>query len=147
MITSNIVNITQHVPDEKETSNDEESQIVNPKFAGDKQVLAIKVDTMDAKTTISASKIRNKVFGFGDDEITFKSQLSACSYDKINFVPFNGNTTGGNPISNGVVEIYVPIKVQGMSDDSDLTMEVIKLTQEKYGAIPDQFDHVLIILP
>ena len=141
------INIAEQAGQKPEIPSMDNLPSYNSKFIGNKTILAIKVDAMDAKTSTSIAQIKNTLFGIENKKVTFKSQMSACSFNKINFAPFNGNTTGGNFISNGAVEIFVPMSIRDMTEGDELENEVRKRMEEKYGSLQNQFDHVIIILP
>ena len=115
-------------------------------FVGDKIVLAIKVDANNTETKSSADKIGNKLFGTSGDKVTVKSQLSECSMNQLNMIPFNGTTPSGEVIINGVGNVFLPFALKSKYDQSrenDITNAIVS----KYGNLADLVDHLPLVLP
>lgn len=54
---------------------------------GIKTVLAVQVIGADNSTTASMVEISDSTFGTAGDQVNFKSQYAACSFDKLNITP------------------------------------------------------------
>ena len=115
-------------------------------FSGTRTVLAVKIDAPDTETTSSANRISNKIFGTGNDEVNFKSQMLDCSFNKLNFEPFVGTTPNDIDISNGVVSLTVPFNLLN-AYDWNVEGKLLDLIYEKFGDLKSQIDHLILVLP
>lgn len=115
-------------------------------YSGTKTVLAIKIDAPDTKTTSSTDRISDKIFGTGNDIVNFKSQMSDCSFNKLNFEHFSGTTPSGIDISNGVGTLNVPFNLKN-AYDWDVEAKLLNMVNEKFGDLKSQVDHLILVLP
>ena len=122
------------------------SQSESLPFTGTRSVLAIKIDALDTETTSSADRISNKLFGTGNDEVNFKSQMLDCSLNKLIFEPFIGTTPEGIVISNGVGSLTAPFELRN-SYDLNVESTLLDLIKEKFGDLKGQIDHLILVLP
>ena len=114
---------------------------------GPHKVLAIRVEAKDSSTTASKNRLGDDIFGLGDDQINLSSRFDACSYGQLQFEPYNGATTGGPTITDGVYELSMDnYNVVGVRD---FTAEkaVVEAAEAKLGNLEEQFDYVMICLP
>ena len=115
-------------------------------FVGDKIVLAIKVDAADTETTNSADMISDKLFGTLGDKVNLKSQMSECSMNQLNLIPFNGTTPNGKVINNGVGNVNLPFDLKNKFDES-YDNKILNAIKKKYGNMQGHVDHLLLVLP
>ena len=115
-------------------------------FVGNKTILAIKVDATDTETTSSASKISDKLFGTSGDKVNIKSQISGCSMNQLNFIPFNGTTPSGEVILNGVGNVDLPFDLKNKMNES-YENKIFRAVKKKYGNLKGHVDHLLLVLP
>jgi len=115
-------------------------------FIGNRVVLAVKIDAIDTETSLSTSQISDTLFGTGNDTVTMSSQVSSCSYNQLNFIPFNGTTPTGEVVINGVGELFLPFN---LIEKFNFQMEykILNRIEKKYGALKDFVDHIILILP
>lgn len=100
---------------------------------GNKALLVVRVATLDANTSYSATKLSQSVFGQG----SAKSQYSACSFNQLNFHP-----AIGDGVSKGVIEITI---LQNITKTSRNVIQ--NAITEKLGGKPLYADHVMYCLP
>ena len=113
--------------------------------SGAKQVLAIRADGLDTSTTSNKETISDKIFGTGEDKLNLRSQYKACSYDKLNFVPYSGVTSTGEYIENGVAEVNVTKIINGTSSEM-IMVAMLQAAFEKYGDLEEP-DHIMLCVP
>lgn len=111
---------------------------------GTRKAIVFRVRANDVTSTSEEAELGKSVFGTSGKP-TLKSQFEACSYNKIQFIPFTGKTTTGEDISNGVTTIEIGTEVIG-KNDTDIASEVEEAAVKKLGGL-EQFDHFLISLP
>ena len=133
-------NTTPEVIVNSEVQNDEFS------FVGNKTVLVIKVNAKDTETTSSAARISDEIFGTAGDKVNLKSQMSECSMNKLNFIPFNGTTPNGKIIENGVGNIFLSSNLKN-AYDTKKENEILDAVKKKYGKLKGLVDHLMIVLP
>ena len=118
-------------------------------FVGNKTVLAIKINAADTNTTSDADRISNKLFGTSGDSVNLKSQISECSMNQLNFLPFNGTTPNGEIILNGVGSVDLPFDLKNKFDKNQQRYinKILNAIRQKYGNLKGDVDHLLLILP
>lgn len=117
---------------------------------GDRTVLLVRVKTKGAvrsRTTASAAKLSDSVFGTDGDPVNLKSQYAACSYGKLRFAPFE---TSNPPLSApGVYEVTVdtPESYKDSTEKDDFLVD--EVTEQLNAAFGNTFpfDYVMICLP
>jgi hypothetical protein len=110
-------------------------------ITGVRTVLVVRVSTTDLQVTLSAQNLSNYIFS--NNSITFPSQMDACSFGQLQFVPFQG-------AEGGVVEIAVNASIANFSDYNVLANETVNELKTLYNVsqITDiGVDHVMICLP
>jgi len=115
-------------------------------ITGVKTVLAIRVTARDSVTTASAAQISDDVFGNGRDPFNLASGFSTCSYNKLRFVPYNGRTSTGVTIANGVTDVTISINVRGATMGS-VEDDVLRAAASRLGNLAAQFNYVMLCLP
>jgi hypothetical protein len=108
---------------------------------GDRTVLAVSVVANDASTTSSIEQIANFTFGTGGDPVNLVSQYSACSYNKLRFVPTTDSRT-----TNGVYKVAINMSVIGVGD-TPVENAIISALTTQFGVLSSKFNHVMICFP
>jgi Gametolysin peptidase M11 len=108
---------------------------------GDRTVLAVSVVANDASTTSSIEQIANFTFGTGGDPVNLVSQYSACSYNKLRFVPTTDSRT-----TNGVYKVAINMSVIGVGD-IPVENAIISALTTQFGVLSSKFNHVMICFP
>jgi len=81
-------------------------QANKPSMIGTKTVLMIRViDKSDTEPLSSTDELYENIFG--EDKLTFKTQINDCSYGKFQVVPYEGETPSQMQIENGFVDVKV----------------------------------------
>ncbi len=107
------------------------------KTTGIKTLLVVRVVAADGATTASMSELSDSVFGTYGDSFNLASQYSACSHNKLNFVPAKGAK-----IINGVREVTIST----FTSDGDAKMNNAIL--QALGKKPYRLaDHLMFCLP
>lgn len=114
--------------------------------SGSRDVIVVRVVAADASTTASEAVLSDKVFGTAGDVVNLRSQYLACSDGQASFDPFNGPTSTGAMVSNGVTTVTIPSNVIG-ADGLTIMNEVLAVGKLALGDWSLQFDHVLVVLP
>jgi len=113
---------------------------------GIKKVLVVRADAQGSVTTATKETLSDKVFGTNGDTATLKSQYLACSHGKLIFQPFQGMTTGGTYVENGVIDVTITNEVPGASR-YDIEDALEEAADKLVGSLREQFDHVMLCLP
>ena len=113
---------------------------------GEKTVLALRVVAPDSSTTSIESTISDEIFGTSGDNINLSTQYDACSYGKLTFVPFNGITSTGVSITDGVATVDITQNVNG-AENGVIRDAVTAEATTKFGSLSSQFDYVMQCLP
>ena len=113
---------------------------------GTKTVLALRVVAPDSSTTSDEATISDEIFGTSGDAINLSSQYAVCSYDQLIFEPFNGATSTGEQITNGVATVEITENVNG-ADDGTIRNAITNAGNSKFGNMQSQFDYVMQCLP
>jgi len=115
---------------------------------GDKNLLVVKViDVNGLAVAESLAQISDDVFGSFSNPVNLKSQMSACSFGKVNFIPGAfPESAGDNADSPGVIEVNIPISLTA-SNRYDVANAVTTAVQEKLGtSLPGPYQHVMCVL-
>lgn len=101
------------------------------------------VDRNGRAPTDSASDMVDKVFA---DDINLKTQMTACSYGKLNIEAFHGNTPNNVYINNGVVDVNFDYDMNdGGNGNDQLAMAA---ANAQLGSLDDpMFDLVMFCFP
>ena len=115
---------------------------------GDKTILVVKVtDAVGKARPETIRTISDDVFGTFGDPVNLKSQMLGCSFGKFNILPATDwSVPNKGHIFNGVMEVTIPVTLQG---NSDLTIQnaVTRKVQEVLGlTLPGPFHLVMYIL-
>jgi len=116
-------------------------------YEGKKPILALRVtDSGGLVHPDSADTISDKIFGTNGDKVNIKSQLAACSYDKLQVTNEYDIDISDKLAAPGVIEIEIPISLVG-NDRRAIRTELIRATQNKLGfALPGPFQNVMFVL-
>jgi len=69
-----------------------------------------------------------------------------CSYNQLNFIPFNGITPKGEVVTNGVGDLFLPFNMTDKFDDK-IEIKILNRIEKKYGKLREFVDHIILILP
>mmetsp|Transcript_25370 Transcript_25370/g.42166 ORF Transcript_25370/g.42166 Transcript_25370/m.42166 type:complete len:865 (-) Transcript_25370:92-2686(-) len=112
------------------------------KKVGDRSIAIFRVTGSDASPSYSASDISNAFFGTSGDPNNLKSRYAACSMDQLIFNPGTGNG-----FTNGVAELTVSAKTQGVNVH-DLLNKVTDAVIARFGSsLKNSYDHIVYALP
>lgn len=116
-------------------------------YEGKKPILAVRVtDSGGLVHPDSADIISDKIFGTRGDKVNIKSQLAACSHDKLQVTNEYDVDISDKLTAPGVIEIDIPISLVG-SDRRAVRTELIRATQTKLGfALPGPFQNMMFVL-
>lgn len=106
--------------------------------SGSKKYVVVRVNTNDSVNSNSESFLRDKWFGSNGDSFTYKSQVEACSYNKVTVVPY-----GGNGVSGGAMSLNVDTNANGQSSDKIASKARTALS----SSIRNSVDHYAFCLP
>jgi hypothetical protein len=119
---------------------------------GEKRVLVVRASANDSSTSASKEELAVDIFGAVDGtdvdnegSVNLRSQYAACSYGKLTFQPFQGGTSSGEYVENGVIDVNVDINVL----ESDRYTVERAITAAASNLVGDlrQFDRVMLCLP
>jgi hypothetical protein len=107
---------------------------------GTRSVLVVRVtSTVDGSApSLSRAALATSVF---TDAVNLKSQFTACSYGKLNFVPATGTS-----ITGGATTVSVNVAIKGAIQDNIRNAAEAVLVA-RYGDLPSKFDHVIYCIP
>lgn len=111
---------------------------------GDKPVLVVKViDSVGRQRPESTDQISDDIFGTHGDQMTLKSQMTACSYGKVNIIAGVGDEHEQSP---GVIEVTIDKSLVGNSREV-IRQAVITETESLLGhSLPGPYSHVMFVL-
>jgi len=121
---------------------------------GTRSVLAVRVLATDESPSYDEATLSNSVFGDNGDPLNLKSQYSACSNGKLNFVPANSKSLlsgqgqdGETDISNGVTTVRV--NVDTSQGDGIMRNDVTEELKNNFGVShpTNLANHVMYCLP
>jgi len=117
-------------------------------FTGKRTVLVLRVEAIDEEVSTSSEDLSDNFFGTKEDLYNLKSQLKACSFNKLELLPARGKSRiiGGEEIVDGVFNVKLPLDVAGR-ERSFVTNNVIRIAKLSFGCLEQQFDHVAVCLP
>ena len=110
-------------------------------FTGSSSMLVVRINTPVSAVSLSKDDLADSFFGTKGDEVTFKSQMSACSGGKKTFRP----ATGTN-VDNGVVDVYLTTSLNGAHHSSYLNLAKAA-AEARIGQDLSAYDHVAYCSP
>jgi len=118
--------------------------LANAKSTGTLNTLVIRViDSNGIEPTSSTDQLIDDVFA---DAISLKTQMEACSYNKLRIEPFHGTTPTNHTIQNGVVDIQMDFDIT--SNTSGVDNAALRAAKDTLGDLDDpMFDLVMICMP
>jgi len=141
---------TQTVPIGRRTNNNRGPSLVE----GDKPILAVRVIDIDGLAHADDAKtIGIKIFGNDPDatdddpkdKVNLKSQMSACSFGKLNIINEYEVNIDKHLAAPGVIEVNIPISLKN-SDRYKIHNAVTAAVKVKLGfAVPGPFQHVMYV--
>ncbi|KAL3804017.1 hypothetical protein HJC23_006408 [Cyclotella cryptica] len=118
----------------------------NATYERAKKVLVVSVTDINGLHPDSPELISDKIFGTFGDPMTVKSQLAACSFDKLQFTNEYSIDISKHLSAPGVVEVEIPVSLYD-GDRNVIRDAAVSAIQQKLGlAMPGPFDHVMFIL-
>jgi hypothetical protein len=112
---------------------------------GDKPVLVVRVTDSEGRVyPDSATVVSDKVFGTDGDLVNLKSQMSACSFGKLNIVP--GAVPRRKRAASGVIEVNIPISLN--NTQWDVRNAITAAVQDKLGIqeMPGPYQHIMYLV-
>mmetsp|Transcript_13479 Transcript_13479/g.21016 ORF Transcript_13479/g.21016 Transcript_13479/m.21016 type:complete len:252 (+) Transcript_13479:207-962(+) len=129
------------VEQEHHKQNKDNQRYLAQSWKGTKRVVVLHIETQDSTPPLFCQKL---FFGMGNETMSLRSQLDACSYSQLDIAP----STGAD-IVGGVYKIKLDQKTQ--SDDKDgkqITNTALDQLRTKFGNnLRDTFDHVMVCVP
>jgi hypothetical protein len=118
-----------------------------PQTTGTLKTLMIRV--IDSKNVQPEQSIEQLENGIYKDDSSFKSQIEACSYKKLEIQPFSGTTLNGQTINDGVTDVEIDYDVSlGTENKVDLKNAAFAAANDQIGGLEsDDFDLVMFCLP
>jgi hypothetical protein len=113
------------------------------KVEGISKVLVVRVTALDSAPAVSHALLAGRIFGIGDHNpgVNVVSQIGNCSFSKLQLVPAQGQD-----IMHGIGEITIPWNATDTSV-RDMENKLTTLTEQKFGAISGNFDHIIYCIP
>lgn len=129
--------------------NDTRRQRSLSKHQGISTILAVRTKALDGETSHSPNQCRARTFGGIDDDeflddLNVKSQIDACSYGKLNFVPPEDDAAYP-AVQGGVVTVVLNKSVVGVSHGTVLDWLLVE-TPKVAGDL-GRYDHVMFFMP
>jgi hypothetical protein len=116
------------------------------KSEGQRTVLVVRAETAGGNTISTKEDIVDAIFGTYGNTISMRSQYLGCSHDKLDFVPFEGQTENGYSVTDGIIEVSINDDYRGQTRyvaEQGLSNAAAELV----GDLETQFDHVILCLP
>jgi hypothetical protein len=117
-------------------------------FNGEKKVLAVRVTDSEGKVhPDDADVISDKIFGSSGDVVNLKSQMSGCSFDKLeistDYPMFNHKLAAA-----GVIEVTINVPFAGASSELDIENRAMQAVADKLNIndLPGPFHHIMIVI-
>jgi hypothetical protein len=113
---------------------------------GQKKVLVVRAETAGGNTISTKESIADAIFGTYGNSISMRSQYLGCSHNKLDLVPFEGQTENGYTVTDGIIEVSIN---EDYRDQTRYVAEegLTKAAEELVGDLARQFDHVILCLP
>jgi len=120
-------------------------------LVGDKPILVVRVkDSVGKVHPDSAITMSQNIFGGGGDQVNLKSQLFACSHEKLNVLPgFIADSDLQVAGAPGVIEITLDIEIDDSSQNSRYVVKnaIQNKAQEVLGfSLPGPYEQVMFSL-
>jgi len=110
---------------------------------GVKTVLAIRANAKDTSTSMDLQAMISRIY---ESKYSLRRQYKKCSVNQLKLLPFEGKTSTGVNVENGVGEVFIDINVKG-SVESKVEREMVNEANAKYGNLSAQFDFVIFCMP
>ena len=116
-------------------------------FEGIKSFLVVRVtDSAGRVHPDSAAMISDNIFGTSGDPLNLKSQMAACSFNKLRITNSYSVDISNHLAAPGVINISIPIELAGNNRQA-VRDAIVKATETKLGfSLPGPFHHVMYIL-
>lgn len=113
--------------------------------AAPKRVLLIKaIDSRGDTFHRTPAQLSDYVFGTGGDSVTARSQLNACSYDKVDLKPESPSDSDTNTSAEGVITVTISIPFNSSSRNQVQDAVTAKAEEILGYDLSVAYDHVLI---
>lgn len=111
---------------------------------GVSKVLVVRVTNRGKAPSITSKQLAGRVFGIGSAAVNVNlvSQMRACSFGKLRFVPATGSG-----IENGVAEISIGEAVSGDFSVRNLENLAISEANRRFGTVSLLANHVILVMP
>jgi hypothetical protein len=117
------------------------------RMTGTRTVLVIRIEASNQDASYTETTLSNSIFGDGDDKVNLKSQYSACSFGKLEFIPAIDRNGGTTKIRNGVVTIKLK-KVSTSAGNAVIVNAVSEeITRQFQMPVSHIADHIMYCLP
>jgi len=118
-----------------------------PQTTGTLKTLMIRI--IDSKNVQPEQSIEQLENGIYNDDASFKSQIEACSYNKLEIQPFSGITLNGQTINGGVADVEIDYDVSlGTENEVDVQNTAFAAANDQIGDLEsDDFDLIMFCLP
>lgn len=118
-------------------------ETVYKRTIGESNLLVLRVSALDVNNTLSQELIHGRIFGVGahTEEVNVIDQIDRCSFSKLSLKPAEGLL-----ITHGVGDLTLDMNLLG-ADVRNIEDRLKTLTEQKFGLIAGNFDHVLYCMP
>ncbi|KAL3893494.1 MAG: hypothetical protein SGARI_008139, partial [Bacillariaceae sp.] len=112
---------------------------------GTRKVLVVRAETRGGDTIGRKEDLADRIFGIHGNSINMRSQYLGCSHNKLDFVPFEGSTSSGYQVTDGVIDVEINKDYRGSSryDVEDALEAAATNVVGNLG----QFDNVILCVP
>ena len=113
---------------------------------GDKPILAVKVyDVNGLSRTESSAQISDDIFGTNGDPVNLKSQMSACSFNKLN-ITAGLPIPDDNEVAPGVIEVTIGISLVDNTRSAIRNAVTTAVTNLLGHSLPGPYQQVMYVL-
>jgi hypothetical protein len=113
---------------------------------GQRRVLVVRAETAGGNTISKKEDIVDAVFGTYGNTASMRSQYLGCSHDKLDLVPFEGQTENGYTVVGGIIEVSINEDYTGQT--RYVAEEgLVNAAEFLVGDLEDQFDHLILCFP
>jgi hypothetical protein len=132
-----------------DVNHERELQTSFGSHVGIKPTLVVKVfDVNDKARSESAMQISDDIFGTNGDPVNLRSQMSACSMGRVDFVPGDNNNVIDQSLYDapGVITVKIDISLENNSR-TDVENAITAKVQDKLQMkLPGPYKHVMYIV-
>jgi hypothetical protein len=142
------------IGNKQQNSNKSQRKLQGDVF-GDKPLLVVRVvDSQNRAVPESVTGVSNEVFGNGVDSINLKTQISACSFNKLTIQPaetvgtYNGIDVPSKvqPFASGTIEVQIPVDLTTVANRYEAKDATTVAVQNYLGfSLPGPFEQVMYV--